>query len=211
MGAVRRSLWVLRCRKDRTGGRCAGGSASARIRGTNGWRAGWRARRDWRPSRRPHAALSAALRRLEAPVLAVRDAHPAWGARKIAAVWRGGDRAAGGLDGACDPARHGLIVRRRAQRAHHGSRRRRPTFCGRWTSRAGCGWATAARCHPLTVVDDHSRYCWPRACADEQGADGAAAGADVSPVRPAERRSSSTTAPPGACSGGTGRGSASGW
>ena len=42
-------------------------------------------------------------------------------------------------------------------------------FCGRWTSRAGSGLAMAQRCHPLTIVDDHSRYvpCL-KACANQQ-------------------------------------------
>ena len=45
-----------------------------------------------------------------------------------------------------------------APAAFSASRRRRPTCCGRWTSRAGSVSATATRCHPLTIVDDHSRY-----------------------------------------------------
>ncbi len=37
-------------------------------------------------------------------------------------------------------------------------RRRCRTCCGRWTSRAVWQLGDGGRCHPLTVMDDHSRY-----------------------------------------------------
>ena len=48
-------------------------------------------------------------------------------------------------------------------------RRQRRTGSGRWTSRATCRSRCGGRCHPLTIVDDHSRYAMAlAACADEQ-------------------------------------------
>ena len=86
-----------------------------------------------------------------------------------------GHRAAGLLDGACDPAPA------RPHRAAGG----RPRPCQRFEKPAPNllwqmdfkGWVRlgdGSRCHPLTVVDDHSRYALClQACADQQGADGA--------------------------------------
>src|SRR5215204_6161731 len=60
--------------------------------------------------------------------------------------------------------------RRSARLVHSGgSRRKLQIFCGKWTSKAGCRSPMGRRCHPLTVVDDHSRYAvCLSACANEQ-------------------------------------------
>ena len=56
-------------------------------------------------SRRPHASPMRTDAAIEALVLAVRDAHPAWGARKIArCLEREGGGIACVVDGARDPA-----------------------------------------------------------------------------------------------------------
>lgn len=107
---------------------------------------------------------------LEAKILAVRDAHPAWGARKIAAVLR--------RNGIEPPAastvhavlsRHGRIAPDSPGRAYGRFERAAPNalwqmdFKGR--VRLGCG----AWLHPLTVIDDHSRFAVGlAACADQQ-------------------------------------------
>lgn len=122
--------------------------------------------RSRRPLRSPHR-LSVEL---EAKILAVRDAHPAWGARKIAAVLR---RA-----GVVPPAtstvhavlsRHGRVAPESSGRAYGAFERDAPNalwqmdFKGR--VRLGCG----AWLHPLTIIDDHSRFAVGlAACVNQQ-------------------------------------------
>lgn len=121
------------------------------------WAGGERALAD--RSRRPQASPQRASVELEAGVLAVRDAHPAWGARKIAAVLL--------RDGIVPPAastvhavlsRHGRITPEQTSRAFGAFERSAPNalwqmdFKGR--VRLGCG----AFLHPLTIIDDHSRF-----------------------------------------------------
>lgn len=112
-------------------------------------------------SRRPHTSPAQSPAAVEAAVLEVRERHPAWGARKIHAVLS--DKHS---DVPCPSTIHAIL------RRHHrivpplgGSRatgrfeREEPNqlwqmdFKG-W-SRLGNGMAL----HPLTVIDDHSRYC----------------------------------------------------
>ncbi len=122
-------------------------------------------------SRRP---LSSPLRTpadMEARVLSVRDAHPAWGARKIVSCL---ERA-----GVSPPAastvhailtRHGRIsgapgLDKAAQRFEmpEANQLWQMDFKGRVKLEDG-SWV-----HPLTVVDDHSRYALClRACGDER-------------------------------------------
>jgi transposase InsO family protein len=121
-------------------------------------------------SRRPLHSPFRLSGELEAKILAVRDAHPAWGARKIAAVLR--------RNGIEPPAastvhavlsRHGRIAPDSPGRAYGRFERAAPNalwqmdFKGR--VRLGCG----AWLHPLTVIDDHSRFAVGlAACADQQ-------------------------------------------
>jgi len=121
-------------------------------------------------SRRPLHSPRRLAGELEARILAVRDAHPAWGARKIAAVLR--------RDGITPPAdstvhavlsRNGRIAPESTGRAYGAFERSEPNalwqmdFKGR--VRLGC----SAWLHPLTVIDDHSRFAVGlAACADQQ-------------------------------------------
>lgn len=121
-------------------------------------------------SRRPLYSPRRLSGELEALILSVRDAHPAWGARKIAAVLR--------RDGIASPAastvhavlsRHGRIAPDSPGRAYGAFERDAPNalwqmdFKGR--VRLGCG----AWLHPLTVIDDHSRFAVGlAACANQQ-------------------------------------------
>ena len=112
-------------------------------------------------SRRPHASPGRSPAAVEAAVLAVRDQHPAWGARKIHAVLSG---KLSGLP--CASTIHAVLHRHDrivpppgGARATGRFERQEPNelwqmdFKG-W-SRLGNGTAL----HPLTVIDDHSRYC----------------------------------------------------
>jgi transposase InsO family protein len=124
-------------------------------------------------SRRPLTSPLRSEGAIEAAVLAVRDAHPAWGARKIVRCLE--------RDGLAAPAvstvhailrRHGRIeppagtpgqpYRRFEQLA--------PNLMWQMDFKGAVPLSRDVRCHPLTIVDDHSRYCLClSACADEQG------------------------------------------
>jgi transposase InsO family protein len=124
-------------------------------------------------SRRPHRSPSKSTAEVEARVLAARASHPAWGARKLRR-WLADQ-------GVAVPApstvheilrRHGRIdpLSSSAERAHLRFERPAPNDLWQMDFK---GWVTLTggqRCHPLTIVDDHSRFvpCL-KACADQQG------------------------------------------
>ena len=124
-------------------------------------------------SRRPHSTPSRTEGLIETRIVAVRDAHPAWGARKIARCLE--------REGVACPAistvheilrRHdrivappgGPIAQQRFEKPH-------PNLLWQMDFKGWHSLADGSRCHPLTILDDHSRYdlCL-EACADEQGA-----------------------------------------
>ena len=128
-------------------------------------------------SRRPHGSPGKTGEAVEQRVAALRAEHPAWGPRKLRRVLV--DR--GLLDGrtAPSPSTIGRILLRRGLVDADASPRHRPfvrfekehpnelwqmDFKGHFAMLDG------ARCHPLTVLDDHSRYALElRACRDERG------------------------------------------
>lgn len=124
-------------------------------------------------SRRPLSISGRTDSEMEAQVLEVRAAHPAWGGRKIRHVLM-----TRGLQGVPSASTVTAILNRHAQISPQASRAATPyvrfereapnrlwqmDFKGHFAISAG-------RCHPLTVLDDHSRYniCLA-ACANEQG------------------------------------------
>lgn len=126
-------------------------------------------------SRRPHRSPARTPASVASAVLAVREAHPAWGGRKIRAVLRrgGGEgvpaastitailHRAGRIDPAQSQARQGW------QRFEH----RHPNDLWQMDFKGHFALVDGSRCHPLTVLDDHSRYNLAlRACVDEQHA-----------------------------------------
>lgn len=130
----------------------------------------WAADRSRRPATSPIQCAPA----LEEQVLAVRAAHPAWGGRKIRRRLQ--------LDGQPEvPAastitailhRHGLIAPEESQKrgAMQRFERERPNELWQMDFKGPIPTAQGA-CHPLTIVDDHSRYALGViACPNEQGA-----------------------------------------
>jgi transposase InsO family protein len=123
-------------------------------------------------SRRPHHSPARSAPEMEAAVLVVRDQHPAWGARKIAAVLareEGTVPAASTIHailtrhGRITPPQGGADARLRFEREEPNSLWQMD-FKG-W-SRLGNG----ERLHPLTIIDDHSRFALCiAACPDETG------------------------------------------
>jgi transposase InsO family protein len=124
-------------------------------------------------SRRPHTSPTRTDAAIEARVLAVRDTHPAWGARKIARCLKD--------EGAEPPAPSTVhAILRRHDRigapslggpaANQRFEMPAPNLLWQMDFKGWVSLANGARCHPLTIIDDHSRYdlCL-EACANEQG------------------------------------------
>jgi putative transposase len=123
-------------------------------------------------SRRPRSSPRHSDSATEARVLAVRDAHPAWGARKIAHCLQ--------RDGYSPPAistvheilrRHGRIVPPpRGARAWQRFEKEAPNLLWQMDFKGYMALTSGALCHPLTMIDDHSRYALCLgACANQRG------------------------------------------
>jgi transposase InsO family protein len=122
-------------------------------------------------SRRPHSSPKRTAAAIEARILSLRDAHPAWGARKIARCLE--------RDGAACPAcstvheilhRHGRIVAPAGgAAASQRFEKPAPNLLWQMDFKGHIPLSGGGRCHPLTIVDDHSRYAVAlEACANEQ-------------------------------------------
>jgi transposase InsO family protein len=122
-------------------------------------------------SRRPHSSPRRTAAAIEDRILSVRDAHPAWGARKIVRCLE--------REGIACPAystvheilrRHDRIVAPPGgPAAHQRFEKPAPNLLWQMDFKGWMPLANGSRCHPLTVLDDHSRYslCL-EACANEQ-------------------------------------------
>jgi transposase InsO family protein len=125
-------------------------------------------------SRRPRRSPAQTPPELEREVLRVREEHPAWGGRKIRRVLRNQ-----GLEDV--PAastvrailhRHGKIDAEEGRKHEPFTRfeHEQPNDLWQMDFKGHVPMRTGGRCHPLTTLDDHSRFCIGlRACADEQG------------------------------------------
>lgn len=122
-------------------------------------------------SRRPHSSPTRTAAAVETLILAVRDAHPAWGARKIAHCLE--------RDGLVSPAcstvheilrRHGRIVAPEGDvSCSQRFEKPAPNLLWQMDFKGHMPLSGGGRCHPLTIVDDHSRYAVGLdACANEQ-------------------------------------------
>src|SRR5882672_2092048 len=123
-------------------------------------------------SRRPHHSPERTPEAMEAAVLAVRDAHPAWGGRKIR-------RRLENLGRTEVPSvstitailhRHQRIDTRESAKHRPWERFERPAANELWQMDFKGHFAiSGGRCHPLTIVDDHSRYALGiKACGNER-------------------------------------------
>ena len=137
------------------------------------WLSRWQADQDIADrSRRPHSSPQQTGSAIEERVLAVRDAHPAWGARKIARCLE-----REGLSSPAVSTVHQILRRSDRIKAPPGgtvaSQRfemAAPNLLWQMDFKGWIRLGNDAQCHPLTVVDDHSRYdlCL-QACADQRG------------------------------------------
>ena len=123
-------------------------------------------------SRRPHVTPKRSEAATEARVLAVRDQHPAWGARKIAHCLK--------RDGLAVPVpstvhqilcRNGRVKPTENAPPNPGHRfeKEAPNLLWQMDFKGHMPLSNGTDCHPLTMVDDHSRYALClKACANEQ-------------------------------------------
>lgn len=133
------------------------------------WQAGERELAD--RSRRPHTSPNRSAAETEQRVLAIRDVHPAWGARKIIRCLKREEGSA--------PARsttHEILRRHGRVVPPIGSsgpfehfEMQAPNLLWQMDFKGWVALANGQRCHPLTAVDDHSRYAvCLSACVNEQ-------------------------------------------
>ena len=124
-------------------------------------------------SRRPRASPLRSDDAIEQAVLAVRDAHLAWGARKIARRLEEQGRVPPALSTV-----HAILRRngriepptRPPGQPYQRFEKPAPNLMWQMDFKGHVPLTAGGSCHPLTIVDDHSRYsvCLS-ACADEQG------------------------------------------
>ena len=123
-------------------------------------------------SRRPHTSPGRSDAAIEAQVLSVRAAHPAWGARKIVScLARDGTRPPAASTVHAILQRHGLVIRPPGASAgpHQRFEKEAPNLLWQMDFKGWVRLADGVHCHPLTIVDDHSRFAsCLAACANEQ-------------------------------------------
>lgn len=124
-------------------------------------------------SRRPMVSPHRTRDAVESAVLALRDRHPAWGGRKLRARLL----ALGTLDVPAASTittilrRHGRLEPERSHQhtAFVRFERAQPNELWQMDFKGHVPMHVGGRCHPLTVMDDHSRYnLGLRACGDER-------------------------------------------
>lgn len=125
-------------------------------------------------SRRPHRSPERTGEQVEAAILALRKQHPAWGARKLrarlAALGHKDLPAASTVHSILQRA--GLVCPEEAAKHQPFQRFEHPEPNDLWQMdfKGHFALTSGARCHPLTVLDDHSRFSLVlSACANENG------------------------------------------
>jgi transposase InsO family protein len=125
-------------------------------------------------SRRPHVSPGQVSRSMQQAVVRMRIQHPVWGGRKLRKLLENQGYAPATLPavstigrilfsgGMIDPSRSSQ--HRAFQRFEH----ERPNDLWQMDFKGHFALTNGGRCHPLTVLDDHSRYCLClQACAGE--------------------------------------------
>jgi transposase InsO family protein len=123
-------------------------------------------------SRRPRASPRTTSGEIEAAVMMVRAEHPAWGGRKIAAVLRRQGLAAPSPSTVTQILRrHGVALGAFGGGHEAFIRFEHPAPNDLWQMdfKGHVRLGASGRLHPLTVLDDHSRFCVAlEACADQE-------------------------------------------
>ncbi len=123
--------------------------------------------------KKPHHSPRVTPQIVEEQILEARDAHPAWGARKIK-KWlqmKGQHQLPSPSTITAILARHDRLKPDEETKHSPWHRFEQPAANDLWQMDFKGHFALAqGRCHPLTVLDDHSRFALGlRACANEQG------------------------------------------
>ncbi|MFK0204115.1 helix-turn-helix domain-containing protein, partial [Agrobacterium sp. NPDC090283] len=122
-------------------------------------------------SRRPHSSPQRTSCDVERRVLDVRDAHPAWGARKIARRLQ--DL---GMEPPSASTVHAILTRHdrigpqaKVRMANGRFEREAPNLLWQMDFKGRTQMACGNWCYPLTIIDDHSRFAIAiEACPNEQ-------------------------------------------
>jgi transposase InsO family protein len=112
-------------------------------------------------SRRPHSSPSHTPAAVEQAVIELRTQHPCWGGRKIARrlLELGHPQAPPPSTITTILHRHGLITAQASLAAQHWQRFEHEAPNAMWQIDFKGDFETAsARCYPLTLIDDHSRF-----------------------------------------------------
>lgn len=125
-------------------------------------------------SRRPQRSPGRTSASMEGEVVRIRSDHPAWGGRKIAArlVALGRENVPAPSTITAILARHGYIDPAESLKHQRWQSFQAEAPNALWQMDfKGHFQAARGRCHPLTILDDHSRYALClQACPDETGA-----------------------------------------
>ncbi|HEX5182840.1 MAG TPA: IS481 family transposase [Allosphingosinicella sp.] len=125
-------------------------------------------------SRRPHAGANRSSAEVEARIVALRGEHPCWGGRKLRRLleWEGVAPVPAASTITAILRRHGLLDGPGAGVSRDWVRFEHPAPNDLWQMDFKGHFPLASgRCHPLTLIDDHSRYALMiGACADEREA-----------------------------------------
>src|SRR5260221_12142142 len=137
------------------------------------WLNRWQAGEDLADrSRRPHSSPQQTDREIEKRILAVRDAHPAWGARKIVRCLERENQSSPTFSTVHEILRRSDRIQAPSGGPVASQRFEMPAPNLLWQMDFK-GWVRLVNdghCHPLTVGDGHSRYCLcPHACAHSRG------------------------------------------
>jgi transposase InsO family protein len=125
-------------------------------------------------SRAPQQRPKQTPAEMEQAVLALREQHPSWGGRKIAVTLQ-----REGKESIPAPSTITAILRRHGKIEPEASQKRkalgrfereRPNELWQMDFKGHFGLGCGLRCHPLVVLDDHSRFLLQlRSCTNEQG------------------------------------------
>ena len=124
-------------------------------------------------SRRPHHSPSRTPAEVERAILEVRDRHPAWGGRKLRAwlLAHGYERMPSASTITAILKRNGRIDASESSKhtAWQRFERQAPNELWQMDFKGHFAISRGGRCHPLTVLDDHSRFALGvQACDNEQ-------------------------------------------
>lgn len=124
-------------------------------------------------SRRPHHSSNQIEGEIEKMVLDKRRGHPAWGGKKIReALLNEGKEGIPASSTITEVLRRNELIDEQESRKHRPFQRfehAAPNDLWQADFKGNKGWAHQVGCHPLTVLDDHSRFnIGLRACPDER-------------------------------------------